>query len=50
MSDLLFILGAILLVLAAGLFSLVLGVGVAGLMLVLVAVALSDGKGVSWRS
>ena len=50
MSDLLFLLGVFLLVLAASLLSMILGLAVAGAAFIFVALALSDGKGLPWRS
>lgn len=48
-SDLLFLFGALLLIVAMFLVSVILGLAVMGVVVIAVAVALSDGKGISWR-
>jgi hypothetical protein len=49
MADVLLIFGLILLVAAAFLASVIFGLAVAGGSCVLLSVAFSDGKGISWR-
>lgn len=49
-SDLLLILGLILLTVAAFMAGVVAGLAVCGLALVLLSIAYIDGKGLSWRS
>jgi len=50
LADLLLLLGLVLLVVAGWQVAPVLGLAAAGVALILLSLALSDGKGFSWRS